>query len=43
VDGGKGELPLLLEAREVREELTDTACLLEGGEVFEHLIDIQSL
>ena len=43
MDGGKGELPLLFEAREVGEELADTGGLFEGGEVLEHLVDIQSL
>ena len=43
MDGWEGELPLLLEAREVGQELTDTGSLLEGGEVLQHLIDIQSL
>ena len=29
VDGGEGELPLLLETGEVREKLTNTRCLLQ--------------
>ena len=43
VDGGQGELPLLLEAREVGEKLTDTGGLLQRGEIFEHLVEVQRL
>ena len=43
MDRGEGELPLLFETREVGEKLADAGCFFEGGEVLEHLVNIQSL
>lgn len=43
VDRWERELPLLLVAREEGEELTDTRCLFERGEILQHLVQVQRL